>query len=764
MLYGNAVLIYIAFILGLLLSGLTWGGAGLIILGLIIAVLRWKRPNELLRRGPQPFFWLVWGLVGCLATFYLQWRVPQPAVNEVGVVASQINPSAPTADYVLTAKVDSLPRVTRSDRQQVWVKAEQLSLKTRPNTSASKDNKPVSGKVYVTYEEDENTQLRPGQSIKLEGKLYRPRASSNPGSFDFEAWLRRQSTFSGFNAKKIEVLTSPKSFGLWQVRERILNAQQSMLKGSAGPLIGAMVLGGRAVDLPFETQDSFIQVGMAHALAASGFQVSLILACIIALLRSFPNSVKFGVGSAAILVFLGLSGADPSVFRAVLMGFAGLVSLVLGRKMKPIPILILIAFLMLIVQPLWIWDLGFQLSFLATLGLIVTVPALQASLDWMPVTLSSLVAVPIAAMIWTLPLQLHNFGVIPTYSLIANILAIPLLSIVTLGGFISGIIGFILPPLGGLIAYFVGFPAKILLWLVATFDRLPGRTWAVGSISAWQVVIVYAVILGIWLLPKVRKRSWILVGCTLLALFVPVWSAQAQLSQLTLFDAGQTPILVLRQPRSTILINSGNEQTCQRTVLPFLQHQGVNQIELGIATDLNQSSQAAWEMMQNNIYLSTFSPVSEKNPLELQERMLDKFRKMRWQPLQPNQSTRVENASIRVLRNNPALIEFQFQNLTGLMVNDAYETGLATWLKEEKLPQVELLWITNSKWRPELVDEIKPQVIVLSDPSIKEESLKGLEAKGRKVYWTTRDGAVQWESSQGFSHIIAPGDGKSPLL
>ncbi|MCZ0902100.1 ComEC/Rec2 family competence protein, partial [Microcoleus sp. HI-ES] len=97
---------------------------------------------------------------------------------------------------------------------------------------------------------------------------------------------------------------------------------------------------------------------------------------------------------------------------AALMGFGTLFALVLNRQVKPLGLLLIAATILLLVNPLWIWDLGFQLSFLATLGLIVTTPPLMAKLDWMPPAIASIVVVPIAASVWVLPLLLYVFSVV----------------------------------------------------------------------------------------------------------------------------------------------------------------------------------------------------------------------------------------------------------------------------------------------------------------------------------------------------------------
>jgi ComEC/Rec2-related protein len=133
------------------------------------------------------------------------------------------------------------------------------------------------------------------------------------------------------------------------------------------------------------------------------------LGIILAITQKFSPKVRFSLGLLTLLIYLGLTGISPSVLRATLMGLAVLISLLTERQTKPLSVLLIVAILLLIVNPAWIFDIGFQLSFLATLGLLVTVPPLMERLNWMPPFFASLIAVPLAAMIWTLPLQLYVF-------------------------------------------------------------------------------------------------------------------------------------------------------------------------------------------------------------------------------------------------------------------------------------------------------------------------------------------------------------------
>ncbi|MFM7370099.1 MAG: ComEC/Rec2 family competence protein, partial [Sphaerospermopsis kisseleviana] len=205
-------------------------------------------------------------------------------------------------------------------------------------------------------------------------------------------------------------------------------------------------------------RDLFVNVGLAHALAASGFQTSLILGIILQLTSKANKGIQFFCGSLGLLTFLCLAGFQASIIRAVIMGFAALIGLVLERKVQQLGSLLLAATLLLLFNPVWIGDLGFQLSFLATLGLIVTATPITKRFDWLPSAIASLISVPIAATIWTLPLLLHIFSVVAVYSVPLNIITTPLISVISIGGMISGLVSLIVPDLGSTLASFLYYP------------------------------------------------------------------------------------------------------------------------------------------------------------------------------------------------------------------------------------------------------------------------------------------------------------------
>lgn len=368
---------------------------------------------------------------------------------------------------------------------QFWLEANQLDEGSRE----------VSGKLYVTVPSQQATGIYPGETIAVTGSLYKPKSATAPGSFDLQAYLAKEGAFAGLKGRQVKLMVESKSKWEWySLRQRIINAQGHWLGSPEGPLVSAIVLGHQAVDLPYAIKDQFVQEGLAHVIVASGFKVSLILGSLLAVTRRLSQRLRFGLGTLALFIYAGLTGFHPPVLRAAVMGFGALIALVLQRKRKPLGSLLFAAILLLLINPLWIWDLGFELSFLATLGLMVTVPPLVKRLDWLPPAIASLVAVHIAAYLWTLPLLLHVFNIAAPYSVVLNLLTTPLVSAISLGGILSAVAAVFLPLAGSALAWLLYYPTHILILVVQFFSQLPGNSITVNTISVLQLIACYGLI------------------------------------------------------------------------------------------------------------------------------------------------------------------------------------------------------------------------------------------------------------------------------
>jgi competence protein ComEC len=729
---SGAALLCWGYVLGLLLTGILgvsaqfvpwqeWAGLalGAALLGMVAATVM----PRFWRMGPSWKAWVAAGLVAALAIVYFQFRVPEPGANDV----SRRVPEEEFASVQVEGKVLSMPAVTRSDHARFWLQAKRL-----------RENTEVTGKLYVTIPLLQATGIYPGHRVVVTGNLYQPQPALNPGAFDFEAYLAREGAFAGLNGREVEFAQKGqgKPWGWWRLRQRIIRAQVRWLGSPAGQLVSSMVLGRRAVDLPYDLRDRFIRAGLAHVLAASGFHVSLILGVVLSATRRFSERTQFSIGLGTLVIYVGLTGIQPSVMRAAIMGVAGLIALSGDRQVKPLGALLLAATLLLLFNPLWIWNLGFQLSFLATLGLIVTLPALTARLDWIPPAIATAIAIPLAVFPWILPLQLYVFGVIPTYSIFVNVITVPLTIIITLGGAISGLVALIFPLAGSALAWLLYYPAHLLIAIVQFFTSLPGSSLTLGTIGLVQVFTLYGLMGLVWLSQWCQKR-WGLVALFAVGLIAsPMVYSHAASMRVTVLATSGEPVAIIQNRGKVTLINSGEADTVQYTVLPFLQQQGIARLDCAVA--LSADRDRGWSQIRENVAVEAFW----RNPA-LQEKFSSPS-----QSLPVGEKVSVGNSAMTLVSARPPLLKLQIRDRDWLFLGKVQPSEKDAYGKIQTTPQV-LLWSGNSL-PSDWLETLQPQVAIASSSTVDADTLPQLRSQHTQLYKTGQDGAIQWTPHAGF--------------
>jgi competence protein ComEC len=741
----SAIVLCLAYVIGLLVTAEPWTRWGLVVA--VIPVV-WGMPR-IWRKGGNWQFWLVASAIAICATFYLDLRTPKPAANDISKYI-QTTAERGTAQFtIVQGVVDSYPHITRSNNSQFWLNATQLNEIQGDGVRPAEVSKSVGGRVYVTVPLQSATGLQPGVEVSITGSLYLPQPNANPGGFSFRDYLSQSGGFAGMRGVQLRVpdesQTQKWSWG--KLRQRIVAAQVQWLDVPIGPLLTAMVLGSEAVDLPFDLHDRFVRVGLAHLLAASGFQVSLIVSTLISLSRKYLGTVaQFNLGVACLLIFLGLAGFQPSVARAVVMGMAALIALRTNRKIEPLSTLCIAGTILLLINPLWIWDIGFQLSFLATLGLIVTVEPLKRKLDWLPPTIADLVTVPLAASIWTLPIQLYVFKVFPLYSLPANILTSPLIGIVSIGGTIGALVGAILPIAGSAVSWLLYLPTQLLIWIVELFNYLPGAAFAVGQISIWQLFILYGIILGVWALPKWQK--WRLVTLiSFLVILVPLAIFKFNELQVTALASNDRQILVIQDRGRTTLVNSGNESNVRFIISPFLQQQGINHIDNAIEFNSDPATINSWQTLSQTTSIRDFYSIGSEG---------ETSGNIKFEPVAIGASKKFDRVEIKNIQNSPSIfqIELPEANQKWLVIGDPKVDSDRFVISPENLTPVHTLYWRGGKLSERAIVKMSPKIAIAATATPDTDTLRLLEKHRVRVYCTGRDGAIQWSPAAGYKPYL----------
>jgi competence protein ComEC len=422
-------------------------------------------------------------------------------------------------------------------------------------------------------------ELREGWRARVSGVLERPAPAPHPLLAGPAERLARQGGWTRLRVRALEVLARPAT-PVADLRRQIAARFLERAGPERGGLLAALVLGSAVVPLPQDLREAFRASGLSHALAASGFHLTVLLGAMLALARPFGRAARLALAGGAIALFLLLAGPQPSVVRAVLMGALALGAREAGLRGRPLGLLAASAAGMLLSRPHWVADVGFQLSVAATAGLLVTAqpletalrPALAATLplparprEGLAAALAPALAVPLAASLWTLPLQLLHFGVVPLWAVPANVLATPLLTPLTLGAMGAAVVGLVAPPALAPLMPPLAWLAQALLAVAHGAAALPMAQWHSGRPPLWLLLAF-----SVGLLAMVTPRPRLPLPPRGLALLLVALACGAHLLHLRadgllLVQDGPKALLLARhQGRGALISTRADPQSCRR--------------------------------------------------------------------------------------------------------------------------------------------------------------------------------------------------------
>ena len=407
--------------------------------------------------------------------------------------------------------------------------------------------------------------LLQGWRVQATGVLRRPLSAVHPLLSGSAERLARQGSWSQLRVESIEVLQRPWT-PLADLRRDVAQRLQQAVGPRRGGFLAALVLGSAQVQLPEDIRAAFRMAGLSHALAASGFHLSVLLGSVLMLARRWPPGLRLPLAATALLLFLCLAGAQPSVVRAVLMAAMALLIREAGHHSRPVGVLLLTLSGMLLLRPAWALSIGFQLSAAATAGLILTAPRLEKAVQaWLPDRCQGLAAalsIPVAALLWTLPLQLLHFGAMPLYALVANLIVAPLLAPLTLLAMLSALLVLVGPTaVLPLLLWPVHQLAGLVITMASWISHWPGAQLLTGRPQMWVVALL---VLGLlpWLLGAGPcRRCWSLIPLATALLVHGLMQLGDGLVTVERFDRHW--LLARHRGRAALVSTHGDARSCR---------------------------------------------------------------------------------------------------------------------------------------------------------------------------------------------------------
>lgn len=332
-----------------------------------------------------------------------------------------------------------------------------------------------------------------GDSFTAEGKLYPSRGS-------YQAKISySELTITGHSNSIVNDLRRKFAAGM----------ETALPEPLASFAMGLLI--GQKVNLPGDTYNALLMVGLVHIIAVSGYNLTIILQATEGLLKKHSKRLSTLLALALIGVFLLFAGSSASIVRAAVISVLSIAAMYYGRQFKPLVLLMFAAAITAWANPFYVWgDVSWYLSFLAFFGVMIVAPLVLARL---PERTQRSLVIQIAveslcAEIMTLPYVLHIFGQMSFVSLVANLLVVALVPLAMLLSLVAGVAGMLVPALSGWLA----LPAKLLLTYMLDIANLLSQIphiFVQGlSLPLTSLLVLYAAVLFVVLAIRHRtKRS-----------------------------------------------------------------------------------------------------------------------------------------------------------------------------------------------------------------------------------------------------------------
>lgn len=438
-----------------------------------------------------------------------------------------------------------------------------LKIPLRLDACGDDTLKPCTGNLLVLVEiSPETGQIAYGDRLLLRGDIRPAEPPKNPDAFDYKSYLHFQNIHFQCFAKPDALikLSSGNGNTVWRsayaCRDRLLNLLQTHFPGTDEYAVASALLVGYKDDLSDELRTAYADTGSMHALAVSGTHVGLLYAGLMFGLGRLPGKGrKRQILQTLILLFAiwgfsFLTGATASVLRASVMFSMYLLGKMLYRNASIWNVLAASAFCLLLYNPCFLFDAGFQLSYAAVAGMVFFYPYFQKSVPiprgWLGEAWKILL-IGIAAQIGTLPLSLYYFHQFPTYFWLAGWVVVLGGAIFLWGGAALVLLDWALPALAG----YLGKSLYALVWgmnqLIFIIQKLPGSVASGIWIPGWSAVLLYGVI-GLTALAILRREGRWLVYALGILTFLSVCRAgriwrQSTQNQLVVYHINRQSLL-----------------------------------------------------------------------------------------------------------------------------------------------------------------------------------------------------------------------------
>ena len=673
---------------------------------------------------------------------------------------------------LLEGTVDHTPQSTRGGTQ-LLIQSHKVILSNR--------HIPVEGHLLLFLKEESRT-FHLGDHLRFLCKLYPPQGFHNPGGFSYERHLlfERIHTIGFLSGEKMwvkmgEGFNHPVLLRIEGWRDRIREFLEKEGSPPSSSIFQALVLGEQG-NIPEEIKEHFITIGIAHLLAISGDQFGIVAFLSFSLLIWILKRSEFLLLSVSvkkwaaaltipcILLYTFIAGGGISVIRATIMVIIFFLSILFNRERNLLHTLALAAFFILIFSPPSLFDVSFQLSFLAVLSILYLVPRILKGLKqegipipikiswkqmiWKYMKISFLVTG--VAILGTAPFVALHFNRISLIALFTNLFAIPWVGFLIVPlSLIASLLSFSFYPLATLLITLNDFLTMILLKGVAFFASLPYASLFISTPTVFEIILFYLLLFISVHLRKGRRVQYLFLGlCVALVLDFAFWNLKDLFQKnltVTFIDVGQGDSILIEFPGGKRMLIDGGGLHEDRfdigknVIAPYLWKKKIRRIDTLVLTHPDPDHLKGLNFIASHFSIGQFWDNGLSTDSEFHHQLKETLLRKRIERLSLNEkspSRMINGVQVSFfnppigerfykadrnpsfLNNSSIVMKVQFKKIGILLPGDVEKEAEYRMLKEGCPIKADILKIphhgSSSSSTPGFLERVKPSYAILS--------------------------------------------------
>ena len=604
--------------------------------------------------------------------------------------------------------------------------------------------------VYFYLKDNKNTDIKIGDKLKITGTFSRPNKNTTKNLFNYQKYLNNKKIYYIVNADSIEKVSSTKNL-YYKIKQVILK------NISSNAYLKAFILGDKS-SISKEVITSYQENGISHLFAISGMHITLLSSIILKILKKIKikEEKRYFITSIFLIFYLSLIGLSPSALRGVLFFILFSINKIYYFYIKPKNIFILVLIITLLINPYYIYDVGFQYSFSISLILILMSQIITGNY------IQKLLKTSLLSFIVSIPISLFNYYQINILSIFYNLFYVPLVSYII---FPLSLLTFIFKPLLPVYNIFINILEKTSIF----FNKITiGKiTFPKLNIIVYLSYVVILIICLIYIKKQNKKPLVILISILTIHYLTPYLHNDTYIQMI---DVGQGDSILIHLKNKNILIDTGGKETYSNKnnlskivttiTIPLLKSKGIRKIDYLMLThgDYDHMGEAI-SLVENFKVEKVIFNCGDFNDLEkdlikvLDKKKIPYYSCIKELNINDNKLYFLNNKDYGNENDNSSVIYSELNNHKFLFMGDAGVEIEKDLIKKYNLQDIDILKVghhgSKTSSSKEFINQINPKYSIISvgknnryaHPN--KEVLSVLEKS--KIYRTDQDGSIMFK-------------------